>query len=148
MIPKLKFELVVGNAHRNTLIKIDRLTREKVRAWLRLPKDTTLAYMHTKVDGYGLGIPNLETTIPLEQRSKFKILLGSGTPEVMNMIDCKAVLSDNAVANVPVLVRGKPICSELEEDTTWREALVKPCDGADLANAYVDKASHHWILNP
>ncbi|KAF7234271.1 hypothetical protein EG68_12181, partial [Paragonimus skrjabini miyazakii] len=107
LIAKLKFELVVGNAHRNTLRKIDRLIREKVRAWLRLPKDTTLAYMHTKVDGHGLGIPSLETTIPLEQRSKFERLLNSDTPEVVNMIECKAELSDIAVANVPILVQVK-----------------------------------------
>ncbi|KAF7256554.1 Retrovirus Pol polyprotein from type-1 retrotransposable element R2 [Paragonimus skrjabini miyazakii] len=148
LIPKLKFELIVDNAHRNTLRKIDHLIHGKVRALLRLPKDTMLAFMRTKVDDHGLGIPTLETAIPLEQRSKFERLLNSDTPEIINMVECKAVLSDVAVANFSILVQSKPVCWKLKEDTAWRETLVKSCDGADFANACVDKASHHWFRNP
>ncbi|KAF5402236.1 hypothetical protein PHET_03884 [Paragonimus heterotremus] len=132
LIPKLKFELVVGNAHRNTLRKLDRLVRDKIRTWLRLPKDTTLAFMHSKTDGHGLGIPCLETTIPLEQRTKCERLVNSGTLKVANIVQCKAVVLDITVANVPILVYGKPVNSKSEEDKAWRKALVKTHDCADL----------------
>ncbi|KAF7251390.1 Retrovirus Pol polyprotein from type-1 retrotransposable element R2 [Paragonimus skrjabini miyazakii] len=144
---RLKFELVVGNAHRNTLRKLDRLIREKIRAWLRSPKDTTLAFMHSKIDGHGLGIPCLETTIPLEQRAKCERLVNSGTLEVANIVQCKAVMSDITVANVSILVYGKPVGSKLEEGKAPKEALVKTNDGADLMNVQVDRASFYWLRN-
>ncbi|KAF8563781.1 hypothetical protein P879_11947 [Paragonimus westermani] len=148
LIPKLKFELVLGNAHRNTLRKLDRLIRNRLRGWLRLPKDTTLAFLHTKIDGHGLGISCLETVIPLEQRAKFERLMNSGTPVVACTVQSKAVMTDIAAANVPIRVYRKLVSSKLEEEEAWKEALVKTHDGADLLNAEVDRASFHWLRNP
>ncbi|KAF8565832.1 hypothetical protein P879_11548 [Paragonimus westermani] len=125
LISELKFELVMGNAHKNKLRKLDRLVRDKIRTWLRLPKDTTLAFTHSKIDGHGLGIPCLETTIPLEQRAKCERLVNSGTLEVANTVQSKAVVSDITVANVPIFVYGKPVNFKLEEDKAWGEALDK-----------------------
>ncbi|KAA3673249.1 uncharacterized protein DEA37_0011157, partial [Paragonimus westermani] len=148
LITKLKFELVLGSAHRNTLRKIDRLVRDKVRMWLRLPKDTTLAFMHSKIDEHGLGIPCLETTFPLEQRSKCERLVNFGTTEVANIVQCKAVVSDLVVANAPISVYGILVNSKSEEDKAWREALVKTHDCVDLANVQVDKGGFYWLRNP
>ncbi|KAA3673421.1 uncharacterized protein DEA37_0002514 [Paragonimus westermani] len=148
LIRKLKFELVLGSAHRNTLRRIDRLVRDKVRMWLRLREDTTLAFMHSKIDGHGLGIPCLETTIPLEQRSKCERLVNSGTTEVANIVQCKAVVSDLVVANAPISVYGIMVNSKSEEDKAWREALIKTHDCVDLANVQVDKGGFYWLRNP
>ncbi|KAF5405418.1 hypothetical protein PHET_01016 [Paragonimus heterotremus] len=110
--------------------------------------DTLLRNAKSKIDGHGLGIPCLEITIPLEQRAKCERLVNSGTLEVANIVQCKAVVSDITVANVPIFVYGKPIGSKLEEEKAWREALVKTHDGADLMDVQVDRASFYWLLNP
>lgn len=46
LIPKLTYELTLGNTHRNTLSKMDVLLRAALTSWLHLPKDTPLAYFH------------------------------------------------------------------------------------------------------
>ncbi|KAF5401376.1 Retrovirus Pol polyprotein from type-1 retrotransposable element R2 [Paragonimus heterotremus] len=119
-----------------------------MRTWLRLPKDTTLTFMHSKIDGNGLGISCLETTIPLEQRAKCERLVNSGTLEVANIVQCKAVVSDTAVVNVPIFVYGKPVGFKLEKEKVWLEAVVKTHDGADLMNIQVGRASFYWLRNP
>lgn len=48
-IPRLTHKLVLGCAHRNTLAKMDRMVRKATRAWLRLPKDTPLGFLHSTV---------------------------------------------------------------------------------------------------
>ncbi|KAA3672144.1 uncharacterized protein DEA37_0008266 [Paragonimus westermani] len=116
--------------------------------WLRLPKDTTLAFMHSKIDGHCLGIPCLETTILFVQRSKCERLVNSGTTEVANIVQCKAVVSDLVVANAPISVYGIMVNSKSEEDKAWREALVRTHDCVDLANVQVDKGGFYWLRNP
>ncbi len=46
LVPRLVHELVLRGAHRNTLLKMDRMVRTAVRKWLRLPKDMPL---HTSI---------------------------------------------------------------------------------------------------
>lgn len=46
LFPRLIHELVLGQAHRNTLKKMDTMIRGAVREWLRLPKDTSLGLFH------------------------------------------------------------------------------------------------------
>ncbi|KAA3671572.1 uncharacterized protein DEA37_0007351 [Paragonimus westermani] len=133
---------------RTTLRKLDRLIRDSVRGWLRLPKDTTLDFIHSKIDDHSLGIPSLETVLPLEQRAKVEGLVNSVTPAVANTVQCKAVMSDIEVVNVPVLFYVKPVGWNSEEEAAWNEVLVKTHDGADLINVEVDKAGFYWVHNP
>ncbi len=68
--PKLQHELVLGCAHRNTIARIERMIRGSIRAWLRLPKDTSLGFLHAPVKSGGLGMPSLGTTLPLLHKKK------------------------------------------------------------------------------
>ncbi|KAA3670750.1 uncharacterized protein DEA37_0004844 [Paragonimus westermani] len=124
------------------------MIRDRVRGWLRLPKDTTLALFHTKIDGHGLGIPCLETIIPLEQRAKFERLVNSVTPVIASTVQSKPIMSDIAASNVLIFVYGMPVSSKLDEVAAWNKALVRTHDGSDLKNAEVDKASYYWMRNP
>ncbi len=65
MVPKLQHELVLGCAHRNTISRIERMILRSFRAWLRLPNDTSLGFLHAPRKSGGLGIPSLVTTLPL-----------------------------------------------------------------------------------
>ncbi|KAF7233384.1 hypothetical protein EG68_04446 [Paragonimus skrjabini miyazakii] len=81
-----------------------------------------------------------------KQRAKCERLVNSDTLEVANIVQCKAVMSDITVANVPIFVYGKPVGSKLEEEKAWKEALVKTHDGADLMNVQVARARFYWGL--
>ena len=48
LVPKLQHGLVLGTARRGTLRKLDVQMRHHVRLWLRLPKDTPVAYFHAR----------------------------------------------------------------------------------------------------
>ena len=47
LVPKLQHGLVLGAAQRGTLRRLDAQVRH-VRLWLRLPKDTPVAYFHAQ----------------------------------------------------------------------------------------------------
>ncbi len=75
LVPKLQHELVLGCAHRNTIARIKRMIRGSIRAWLRLPKDTSLGFLNAPVKSGGLGMPNLGTTLPLLQKKDLRSYL-------------------------------------------------------------------------
>ena len=67
LMPKLQHRLVLGVAKMGTLRKLDIEVCHHVRLWLRLLKDTPVAYLHARTCADGLGLPQYETTNPILQ---------------------------------------------------------------------------------
>ena len=44
--------------------------RSAVRSWLKLPNDTSIAFLHARAVDGGLGLPLLEHEIPLMKRAR------------------------------------------------------------------------------
>ena len=61
-----------------------------VRSWLKLPKDTSIAYLHAKVVDGGLGLPLLEHEIPLMKRARTARMALSLDPVVRAMLETPA----------------------------------------------------------
>ena len=53
-------------------------TSSAVRSWLKLPKDTSIGFLHAKTVDSGLGLPLLEHEIPLMKRAGTARMAGSG----------------------------------------------------------------------
>ncbi|VDP32110.1 unnamed protein product [Echinostoma caproni] len=147
LIPRLNHELVLGFPHRNTLKSMDVMIRGAVRGWLRLPSDTTLAYMYTKVAEGGLGLPCLSTTIPLAQRKRLE-KIAAGVDLLANTV--KSSESFRVLlrsANLPVRVGGEVACSKQEAEIYWKRTLYRSCDGRGL-EVEAHPSSYDWIGDP
>lgn len=147
-IPKLTHELVLGNAHRNTLRKMDVLVRTAVRGWLRLPKDTPLGYLHATIPDGGIGIPCLTSIIPVLQRTRYTKIL-SNTSEVTAMVrQQKSFEVLQKSINIPIRIGPATVTTKSEDREAWRDHLFNSIDGKDLNTSLTDKSSHYWLLRP
>lgn len=72
LVPKLIHEQILGCAHWNTISQINKMIKRAARAWLRLPKDTSLGFLHASIKSGSLGISSPGTQIPLLQKKRFE----------------------------------------------------------------------------
>ncbi len=147
LVPRLLHKLVLGEAHRNTLTKMDRMIRAVVRKWIRLPKDTSLAYLHSPFWVGGLNIPSLSTTIPIWQRSRSMKFLYS-TSQIDRVLSelpsfQKALIKVNRPCRI-----GEAITSIKETREEWAKQLALSVDGKDLTINDMDASSHLILEKP
>ena len=64
--------------------------RSAVRSWLKLSKDTSIAYLHAKVVDGGLGLPLLEHEIQLMKTARTARMALSLDPVVRAMLETPA----------------------------------------------------------
>lgn len=62
--------------------RLDKIIREKIRTWLRLPKDTPLAYFYAKPEDGGLGVTFLVQTVPVPGKRRYHKLDAEEDPAV------------------------------------------------------------------
>lgn len=147
LVPRLVYELVLGGAHRNTLTRMDRMIRAAVRKWMRLPKDTPLAYLHSSYRAGGLDIPSLSTSIPIWQRSRSMKLLSSTSSIDRAVTELPSFQKALIRINRPCRI-GEVITSMKEAREEWAQQLAQSVDGKDLTINDVDEASHLWLEKP
>lgn len=147
-VPKFIHELVLGHAHRNTLKKLDCLTRAAVRQWLRLPSDTPLGYLHANVKDGGLGIPCFSTSIPLLQQKRFE-KIATNPATIFQIIQRQdSFRTQGRRLNKPCRLNSTVVTSKAEVREGWANMLSDSVDGKELRYPEVDKASHEWLLRP
>ena len=61
-----------------------------VRSWLKLPKDTSIAFFHAKAVDGGLSLPLLEHEIPLMKQARTARMAMSPNPVVRAMLETPA----------------------------------------------------------
>ncbi|KAL7975812.1 hypothetical protein Chor_008348 [Crotalus horridus] len=147
-VPKYTHELVLGHAHRNTLKKLDCLTRAAVRRWLRLPKDTPLGYLHANVKDGGLGIPCFSTSIPLLQKKRFEKIATNPATIFQIMQRQDSFRTQGRRLDKPCRLNSTVVTSKTEVREEWGNMLSNSIDGRELRHPEVDKASHEWLLRP
>src|SRR6218665_2569526 len=65
LLPKTFHGLVLGETTASALEQYNRMIRQFIWKWLRLPHDTPTAYLHAKAADGGLEIPRLRYIIPV-----------------------------------------------------------------------------------
>ncbi|TPP60056.1 Retrovirus Pol polyprotein from type-2 retrotransposable element R2DM, partial [Fasciola gigantica] len=148
LVPKLLHQLVLGAAHRNTLASMDRMIRQFVRGWLRLPADVPVAYLYTKIPDGGLGLPSLATLVPLAQRKRTEKVASSSAATAVLFKDTPCFKQFVARANMGIRIGGEAVCSKVEASQAWSEQLWKSHDGKALRGESVDPISHDWVRDP
>lgn len=71
-LPRLDHSLLLYCVHKNSLRTMDRTICNYIKRWLRLPKDTSNAFFYATVEDGGLGIPHLQSRIPLLRRERLE----------------------------------------------------------------------------
>lgn len=148
IVPKLTYELVLGFAHRNTLKKLDIPMRVAVRKWFRLPKDTTLGFLHASIPHGGIAIPCLSAFIPLLQKARFTKILNSANDTFAALCKQKSFHSIKRAMDLPCRIFSTAITTKQEAQEAWREALFNASDGKELNTPALDPASHSWLKDP
>ena len=64
--------------------------RRWVRAWTKLPHDTTNCYIHADVRDGDLGVPTLRTSIPFMERYRLTRLANSDDPMISHLVSHSA----------------------------------------------------------
>ena len=95
IIPSMFHQLVLTGSTNKLLKFLDVKIRGAVKQWLKLPKDTPGAFIHSAIDEGGLGVLNLRYMIPLMMKARLEKFVTSrdtvtvaiaGTPFVANML--------------------------------------------------------------
>lgn len=146
-IPRVKYELVRGMAHRNTLKTMDKLIRERVRSWFRLPGDTSLGFFYADRKSNGLGIPCLSTAVPLEQRKLIEKLATSQCEVTRSLAHFNPVIKIHKRANTTIMVGDRVINSKMESSEAWTEYWRNSADGRSMKNLPLDQCSTTWLRN-
>ncbi|MES9975178.1 MAG: reverse transcriptase family protein [Candidatus Thiodiazotropha sp.] len=148
LIPKFTHELVLGNAHRNTLRAMDLQIRQKLRQWLRLPRDVKVDYFYSHIEDGGLGIPCLNTAIPLQQRSRLEKLLSSTSLFARTICEQSSFAVLLRRANIPVRVNNQVVHTKAEVRAARKEGWLTAHDGIGLDTELIDASSHAWVKKP
>ncbi|CAM4570023.1 unnamed protein product [Leuciscus chuanchicus] len=133
LVPMLTHELVLGGAQKNTLKKLDMMIRMAVRGWFRLPKDTSLGFLHAPIVRGGLNIPCMEVTIGLLQKARFEKLLLSNKPIDMALREQTSFQKILQQINLPCRVGRESMTSRVEAKNQWAVLLQQSIDGRELA---------------
>lgn len=146
LIPKHLHTLVLGLIHKRTLKTLDRKIRHSIRSWLRLPSDTPLGFFHASIPSGGLGIPSLESWIPLLRRSRLENLMSSPDSLVKVAGRLFTSLASNKVTLKPVKVGKEIVVNKAELKQQWTKSLHNSKDGTALTSCTSESST--WIRSP
>lgn len=147
-LPRLYHELSLGMAHRNTLKRMDTMVRKFVRAWLHLPKDTSLGFFYAKRINGGLGIPSLATTVPMIQRGRMERLARSSLAPAQLVSADPSFLRVLRQINVPIRVGATVVTNPKEATSAWSRMFTASCDGRGIRGFPADSSSLVWSARP
>ncbi|VDP95901.1 unnamed protein product, partial [Trichobilharzia regenti] len=148
VVPRLQHILTLGVVHKKTLLALDRHIRLSIRSWLRLPKDTPVAYFYTPIRDGGLGIPHLSSMIPLHRRKRSEKLLSSSNPCIRWAATSPHFAPFLRIANLPIPIHHESTNSIEENSIRWRRQLYATLDGKGLQEAPKSTISSRWLMSP
>jgi len=147
LLPRLYHGLVLAAQTAKGLETLDRIVRASVRKWLRLPKDTPLAFFHAKARDGGLGIPRLRHTIPYLRLKRLRKLMMS-TDEAVRYIAGQLPFSMQ-LRRTEKLARhkGYPILTKSSVDRSLQEMLHTSVDGRGLKWNSLVPSVNNWVTD-
>ncbi|GAA47271.1 retrovirus-related Pol polyprotein from type-1 retrotransposable element R2 [Clonorchis sinensis] len=148
LIRRLTYSLVLGQVHRNTLKRLDNYIRQSIRGWLRLPKDTSISYIHAGKQHGGLGIPSLSATIPMQRRVRMEKLLSTQCRVLRNVVNDSAFGKVVRDLSLPIRVHGSCVNTKEELVAAWGDSLHNSVDGRGLRELVASPLSNRWLVFP
>ena len=144
LVPKILHQLTLTPSTSKYLRWLDhRQMRSAVRSWLKLPKDTSIAYLHARAVDGGLGLPLLRHEIPLMKRARTARMAMSPDPVVCAMLETpaarKVLRARQTSLNGTVMATRQGLRSALPQQ------LYSSVNGRGLAPASQVPAQHRWV---
>lgn len=144
LIPRYLHSLVLGRMRKQSLEKLDVLTRAAVRRWLHLPHDLPLGFFHAPIATGGLGIPAFVTRIPILRIRRLARMAESENSVIAEIsrtdIAAKKIQSCCNLLNL----RSTIVPANFEEDF-WKNKLHSSVDGRSLTHMADVKESTQWL---
>jgi hypothetical protein len=147
LLPRLYHSIVLGKCNSRKLHLLDLQVRSAVRKWLRLPRDTPLAFFHANVRDGGLGVPSLSITVPALLRSRLLAMERSRFPVARAAFRTQWIQSRLEFTERVLHPRGSPtsLFTRSSRRRYWSRQLYDSVDGAELREASNVPASTSWL---
>lgn len=151
LIPRYQHAIVLGKTSLKSLESLDRDVRKAVRAWLKFPNDTPIAYFHASVKIGGLAIPSLLLNVPQMRLARLERMVEKECPVSRAMAKTayyKTTSSDDRKHLVKVV--GNVDKEDIKK--YWESRLNLMIDTGDLAqskdcpiaNAFIWSKASQW----
>ena len=142
LVPKILHQLTLTPSTSKYLRWLDR-QMQSVRSWLKLPKDTSIAYLHARAVDGGLSLPLLEHEIPLMKRARTARMAMSPDPVVCAMLETPA--ARKVLRARQTSLNGTVVATRQGLRSALPQQLYSSVDGRGLAPAPQVPAQHRWV---
>jgi hypothetical protein len=152
VLPGLTHLLVLDPCTRTVLRKMDVSVRKYVRKWLRLPHDTSNAFIHAPTREGGLGVGTMVLDIPILKRNRMDSLVGravSETDPVLAAVVQKSAWLRGEIKrwSTPTVYAGLPMTSKENVKAALAWSLHSSVDGRGLRYHSLVPGSQDWVVN-
>ncbi|CAH3170888.1 unnamed protein product [Porites evermanni] len=119
--------------------------RSTVRSWLKLPKDTSIAFFHAKAIDGGLSLPLPEHKISLMKQAKTARMAMSPDPVVCAMLETPA--THKVLRAKQTSLNGTVVATRQGLRSVLAQQLHSLCDERGLATAPQVPAQNQWVTS-
>ncbi len=147
LLPKTFHGLVLGETTASALEQYDRMVRQFIRKWLRLPHDTPTAYFHAKAADGGLEIPRLRYVIPVMKNRRISKLEGSLDPVMQYVVTSPSFLGIKARSAKVAKVAGQVLDTGRDVKKLLATQLYTSVDGRGLRQQRQTPRINNWVCN-
>ncbi|RLJ22762.1 hypothetical protein DJ031_00280 [bacterium endosymbiont of Escarpia laminata] len=147
LINKLFHRLVLSRSNGAVLRRLDKLVRRGLRAWLKLPHDTTNSYIHADAKDGGLGIPALKIAVPLMKEARLARLARVKDPTIQALVASSHTFAEEVQRchHPPIRVGSSVIANREEAREAWASSLYESADGYGLKASPAVPFIHGWV---
>ncbi|KAF8571522.1 hypothetical protein P879_01621 [Paragonimus westermani] len=117
LIPRLFRQLTLGVVHKRTLRFIDTTVKTSVRKWLRFPDDISNAFFYSSINVVGVGIPQLQSQIPLDRRTRSDRHLASQDLLLHWALRQPSTQPFHRLALIPTIIEGEVVSTKQKAET-------------------------------
>ena len=147
LLPRMYHGLVLGETNSTALDQYDRIVRQSIRKWLRLPHDTVTAYYHAKVVDGGLEIPRLRYAIPVMKNRRMAKLESSLDPVMQCVANSPCFRGAKARSSKAAKVVGQTLESGGDVQRLLANQLHTSADGRGLRHQWQSPHVNNWVRN-
>ena len=147
LIPRFLDELVLAPVGDGLLRWLDTTLRANVRRWLKLPKDTPVAFFHAGIGNGGLAVPSLRYSVPVMRKMRLEAVY-SATDPLSTVLNASAFFSKE-LHNLSSKILGRHLVTDKQSlARAWADCLYTKVDGRGLSEAPSCAEGSRWVSNP
>ncbi|KAF7233600.1 hypothetical protein EG68_08649 [Paragonimus skrjabini miyazakii] len=110
--------------------------------------DSSNAFFYAAINAGGLGIPHLQSRIPLNRKVRLDRHLASQNPLLHWALREPSIQSFHRLALKTTVIGGEVVTSKEQAEIAWRNSLWNTYDGAGLRDTPTLPQSHNWLRHP